>query len=87
MRKQNSELCVLCCVQENLEKQTQHAQTLSEKLWRTERQLEELEVDRDTRDKKTSDLHSTILRLETEVQTHRHLYRKLSSDIRCKRKT
>ncbi|KAE8284799.1 hypothetical protein D5F01_LYC16234 [Larimichthys crocea] len=53
--------------EENLEKQTQHAQTLSEKLWRTERQLEELEVDRDTRDKKTSDLHSTILRLETEL--------------------
>ncbi|TKS84127.1 Cingulin-like protein 1 [Collichthys lucidus] len=53
--------------EENLEKQTQHAQTLSEKLWRTERQLEELEVDRDTKDKKTSDLHSTILRLETEL--------------------
>lgn len=61
---------MLCCVQENLEKQTQHAQTLSEKLWMTERQLEELEVHKETRDKKTSELNSTIFRLETEVQKH-----------------
>lgn len=54
--------------QDNLEKQTQHAQTLSEKLWLAERQLEELEVDRDTRDKRTSEMNATILRLETEVQ-------------------
>ncbi|XP_073334758.1 uncharacterized protein [Pagrus major] len=53
--------------EENLEKQTQHAQTLSEKLWMTERQLEELEVNKETRDKKTSELNSTILRLETEL--------------------
>ncbi|KAM8743835.1 uncharacterized protein AB9X84_018043 isoform 2-T2 [Acanthopagrus schlegelii] len=53
--------------EENLEKQTQHAQTLSEKLWMTERQLEELEVHKETRDKKTSELNSTILRLETEL--------------------
>uniref|UniRef100_A0A671VMR5 Myosin tail domain-containing protein n=1 Tax=Sparus aurata TaxID=8175 RepID=A0A671VMR5_SPAAU len=53
--------------EENLEKQTQHAQTLSEKLWMTERQLEELEVHKETRDKKTSELNSTIFRLETEL--------------------
>ncbi|XP_041816586.1 uncharacterized protein LOC121623380 [Chelmon rostratus] len=53
--------------EENLEKQTQRAQGLSEKLWLAERQLEELEVDKDTRDKRTSELNSTILRLETEL--------------------
>ncbi|XP_039636356.1 uncharacterized protein LOC120545814 isoform X1 [Perca fluviatilis] len=51
----------------NLEKQTQHAKTLSEKLWLVERQLEEMEVDRDTRDKRSSDLNSSIQRLETEL--------------------
>lgn len=61
-----SDLCA--CVQESLDKQTQYAQSLSEKLWLAERQLEELEVDKDTKDKKTSELNSTILRLETEVQ-------------------
>ncbi|CAL1569124.1 unnamed protein product [Knipowitschia caucasica] len=53
--------------EENLEKQTQHAQTLSEKLWRAERQLEEFELDRDSKEKKTSDLNSTVLRLEDEL--------------------
>lgn len=60
--------CVVC-FQENLERQTQHAQVLAEKLWLAERQLEELEVDKDTKDKRTSELNSTIIRLETEVQT------------------
>ncbi|KAG7269848.1 hypothetical protein CRUP_032371, partial [Coryphaenoides rupestris] len=54
-------------MEENLEKQTQHAQTMAEKLWLAERQLEELEVDKDTRDKRTSDLSSTIFRLEEEL--------------------
>ncbi|KAM9338374.1 uncharacterized protein ABDE67_017932 [Symphorus nematophorus] len=53
--------------EENLEKQTQHAQTLSEKLWLAERQLEEMEVDKGTRDKKSSELSNTIIRLETEL--------------------
>ncbi|XP_043952695.1 myosin-9 isoform X2 [Gambusia affinis] len=53
--------------EDNLEKQTQHAQSLAEKLWLTERQLEEMEVDKETRDKKTSELNSTILRLEEEL--------------------
>lgn len=61
----NAHVCV--CVQESLEKQTQYAQTLSEKLWHAERQLEELEIDKDSKDKKRSELTSTILRLETEV--------------------
>lgn len=55
------------CAQESLEKQTQYAQSLSEKLWHAERQLEELEIDKDTKDKKRSELTGTILRLETEV--------------------
>lgn len=39
-------------------------------MWLSERQLEELEVDKDTRGKRTSELNSTIIRLEMEVQTH-----------------
>ncbi|XP_070781219.1 cingulin-like [Enoplosus armatus] len=53
--------------EENLEKQTQHAKSLAEKLWQAERQLEEQEVDKDTRGKRTSELNSTIIRLETEL--------------------
>ncbi|XP_059214020.1 cingulin-like protein 1 [Centropristis striata] len=53
--------------EENLEKQTQHAQNLSEKLWHAERQLEELEIHKDSRDKRTSELNETIMRLETEL--------------------
>lgn len=32
-----------------------------------ERKVEDLEVDKETRDKKTSELNNTVLRLETEV--------------------
>ncbi|CAG5867057.1 unnamed protein product [Menidia menidia] len=53
--------------EENLEKQTQHAQNLSEKLWKAQRQLEELEIDQETKGKKTYELNSTVLRLETEL--------------------
>lgn len=53
--------------EENLDKQTQHAQTLAEKLWLAERQLEDVESDKDSKDKKLSDLSNTILRLETEL--------------------
>ncbi|KAL4005071.1 hypothetical protein ACER0C_004784 [Sarotherodon galilaeus] len=53
--------------EENLDKQTQHAQTLAEKLWLAERQLEDVESDKETKDKKLSDLSNTILRLETEL--------------------
>lgn len=51
-----------------MEKQNQHAKGLAEKLWLAERQIEEMEVDKETRDKRTADLNSTILRLEEEVQ-------------------
>lgn len=54
--------------QESLDKQTQYAQSLSDKLWLAERQLEELHIDKDTKDKKSSELHSAILRLEAEVR-------------------
>ncbi|KAI9519235.1 hypothetical protein NQZ68_030767 [Dissostichus eleginoides] len=53
--------------EENLEKQTQHAQSLSEKLWVTDRKLEELEVDKETRDKRTTELNSNLFRMETEL--------------------
>ncbi|XP_029299857.1 cingulin-like protein 1 isoform X1 [Cottoperca gobio] len=53
--------------EDNLENQTQHAKTLSEKLWQAERQVEEMEVDRETRDKKTSEFNSNFFRLETEL--------------------
>ncbi|XP_065822072.1 myosin heavy chain, embryonic smooth muscle isoform isoform X3 [Labrus bergylta] len=53
--------------EESLEKETLHSQTLTDKLWHAERQLEELEVDQGTKNKKTSELNSTILRLETEL--------------------
>uniref|UniRef100_A0A3P9C929 Uncharacterized LOC101478526 n=1 Tax=Maylandia zebra TaxID=106582 RepID=A0A3P9C929_9CICH len=53
--------------EENLDKQTQHAQTLAEKLWLAERQLEDVESDKESKDKKLSDLSNTILRLETEL--------------------
>lgn len=56
------------CVQDSLDKQTLYSQTLSEKLWMAERQMEELQIDKDNREKKTSELQSTILRLEAEVQ-------------------
>lgn len=50
-----------------MDKQAQYAQTLSEKLWLAERQLEELQIDKDTKEKKSSELQSTITKLETEV--------------------
>lgn len=59
--------CAPASSQESLDKQTQYAQTLSEKLWLAERQLEELQIDKDTKEKKSSELQSTILKLETEV--------------------
>lgn len=60
-------MCVPGPPQESLDKQAHYAQTLSDKLWLAERQLEELQIDKDTKDKKSSELQSTIIRLETEV--------------------
>ncbi|XP_068191513.1 myosin-11 [Antennarius striatus] len=53
--------------EETLEKQSQYNQTLSEKLWLAERQLEELEVDKDTYDKTTAELNNTIIRMDAEL--------------------
>ncbi|XP_056146795.1 peripherin-like isoform X2 [Lampris incognitus] len=53
--------------EENLEKQSQQVQSLSDKLWLAERKVEEYEMDSGTKDKKTAELTSTILRLETEL--------------------
>ncbi|KAI4883037.1 hypothetical protein NFI96_029471 [Prochilodus magdalenae] len=53
--------------EEALEKQTQHAQTLSEKLWLAERNLEELELEKDTKGKKAMELGTTLEKLETEL--------------------
>ncbi|XP_072518289.1 uncharacterized protein [Salminus brasiliensis] len=50
-----------------LEKQTQHAQSLSEKLWLAERNLEELELEKDTKGKKAVELGTTVNKLETEL--------------------
>ncbi|KAM9841111.1 uncharacterized protein ACBR49_014628 [Aulostomus maculatus] len=72
--------------EENLEKQTQHAKVLSEKLWLAERQLEEFEVDKDTRDKKTSELHSTITRLETELSEAMQMSTQSSAEVNLQQK-
>uniref|UniRef100_A0A9J7YDB1 Myosin tail domain-containing protein n=1 Tax=Cyprinus carpio carpio TaxID=630221 RepID=A0A9J7YDB1_CYPCA len=53
--------------EEALEKQAQHAQTVSEKLWLAERNLEELELEKETKAKKALELSSTVLRLEKEL--------------------
>ncbi|XP_059398143.1 cingulin-like protein 1 isoform X2 [Carassius carassius] len=53
--------------EEALEKQTQHAQTVSEKLWLAERSLEELQLEKETKAKKTLELTNTVFRLETEL--------------------
>ncbi|XP_058614743.1 cingulin-like protein 1 isoform X1 [Onychostoma macrolepis] len=53
--------------EEALEKQAQHAQTVSEKLWLTERNLEELELEKETKAKKALELNNTVSRLEIEL--------------------
>lgn len=72
--------------EDNLEKQTQHAQSLAEKLWLAERQLEEMEVERDSRDKKTSDLNSTILRLEDELSEALQMSTQSSAELNLQQK-
>ncbi|XP_051733594.1 cingulin-like protein 1 isoform X1 [Ctenopharyngodon idella] len=53
--------------EEALEKQTQHAQIVSEKLWLTERSLEELELEKENKAKKALELSNSVFRLETEL--------------------
>ncbi|KAM9820224.1 uncharacterized protein ACB057_000824 [Neosynchiropus ocellatus] len=72
--------------EENLEKQTLHAQTLSEKLWLAERRLEELEVDKDTRDKRSSDLNNTVFRLETELAEALQMSTQNSAEVNLQQK-
>ncbi|XP_051961830.1 cingulin-like [Xyrauchen texanus] len=50
-----------------LEKQAQHARTMSEKLWIAERNLEELGVEKETKAKKALELSNSVFRLETEL--------------------
>lgn len=53
--------------EEALEKQTQHAQSVSEKLWLAERSLEELELEKENKTKKALELGNSVFRLETEL--------------------
>ncbi|KAL0963235.1 hypothetical protein UPYG_G00351500 [Umbra pygmaea] len=53
--------------EEALEKQSLHAQGVSEKLWLSERQLETLMADKEVLEKRNSDLSITVTRLESEL--------------------
>uniref|UniRef100_A0A3B3BBN4 Myosin tail domain-containing protein n=1 Tax=Oryzias melastigma TaxID=30732 RepID=A0A3B3BBN4_ORYME len=72
--------------EESLEKQTQRAQDLSDKLWLAERQLEELEIEKGTKDKKTSELNATVLRLETELGDALQNYTQMSTELSLQQK-
>ncbi|XP_034457410.1 cingulin-like isoform X1 [Hippoglossus hippoglossus] len=72
--------------EENLEKQTLHAKTLGEKLWLAERKLEELEVVKDTKDKRTSELNSDLLRLETELNEALQVSSQASAEVNLHQK-
>ncbi|XP_036383659.1 cingulin-like protein 1 isoform X2 [Megalops cyprinoides] len=52
---------------DTLEKQTQDCHLLSEKLWHTERKLEELNMEKQAQEKKAVELDSTVQRLEAEL--------------------
>ncbi|XP_039523985.1 cingulin-like protein 1 isoform X2 [Pimephales promelas] len=76
--------------EEALEKQTQHAQCVSEKLWLTERTLEELELEKENKSKKALELSNSVFKLETELaeslqealqaRTEQSLQQKLRAD-------
>ncbi|KAL1253490.1 hypothetical protein QQF64_018183 [Cirrhinus molitorella] len=80
--------------EEALEKQTQHTQTVSEKLWLAERNLEELELEKETKAKKALELSNSVLRLETELadalqegnqaRTELSLQQKLRADVQLR---
>ncbi|RVE65442.1 hypothetical protein OJAV_G00116490 [Oryzias javanicus] len=72
--------------EESLEKQTQRAQDLSDKLWLAERQLEEMEMEKGTKDKKTSELNATVLRLETELGDALQNYTQVSTELSLQQK-
>ncbi|XP_017348715.1 cingulin-like protein 1 isoform X2 [Ictalurus punctatus] len=72
--------------EEALEKQTQHAQELSEKLWLAERNLEEIEIEKDTKGKKAVELNSTVDRLETELSEALQQASQVSSELSLQQK-
>ncbi|XP_037835246.1 myosin-9 isoform X6 [Kryptolebias marmoratus] len=72
--------------EENLEKQSQHAQSLAEKLWLAERKVEELELNSGTRDKKASELTSTIQRLEEELNEAMQASLQASTELNLQQK-
>ncbi|KAA0719674.1 Cingulin [Triplophysa tibetana] len=53
--------------EEALKKQTDHSQLLSEKLWLAERNLEELELEKENKAKKVLEFSSNVSTLETEL--------------------
>ncbi|XP_056587425.1 cingulin-like protein 1 isoform X2 [Triplophysa dalaica] len=53
--------------EEALKKQTDHSQLLSEKLWLAERNLEELELEKENKAKKVLEFSSSVSTLETEL--------------------
>ncbi|TRY97125.1 hypothetical protein DNTS_032784 [Danionella cerebrum] len=64
--------------EEALEKQTQDAQLVCEKLWLAERNLEELELEKENKAKKALELGNSVFRLETEVRNETELQPHLS---------
>ncbi|KAF5896879.1 cingulin-like protein 1 isoform X3, partial [Clarias magur] len=72
--------------EEALEKQTQHAQELSEKLWLAERNLEEMEIEKENKAKKAVELNSTVARLETELAEALQLGSQSSSELSLQQK-
>ncbi|KAF4077031.1 hypothetical protein AMELA_G00203440 [Ameiurus melas] len=72
--------------EEALEKQTQHAQELSEKLWLAERNLEEIEIEKETKGKKAVELNSTVDRLETELAEALQQASQASSELSLQQK-
>ncbi|KAJ8338834.1 hypothetical protein SKAU_G00356200 [Synaphobranchus kaupii] len=67
--------------EEALEKQTEHVQMLSEKLWLTERELEGLNLDREMQDKKTAELSNVVEQLETELGEASHVSSQVTAEM------
>ncbi|XP_064163540.1 cingulin isoform X1 [Anguilla rostrata] len=72
--------------EEALEKQTEHIQMLSEKLWLAERELEQQSIDQEIRDKRTADLTSTVARLELELSEAIQISNQATSEMNLQEK-
>ncbi|XP_062868081.1 cingulin-like protein 1 isoform X2 [Trichomycterus rosablanca] len=72
--------------EETIDKQAQHNQELSEKLWLADRNLEELEIERDTKGKKTVKLITTVERLEIELAESLQQSSQMSSELSLQQK-